>query len=160
VREFFRGWRRKAGLVTLVISVALVGAWMRSAIIADVIQLKHEDSYQFIGSMLGSMRWSRWTSPSVSGPQHSWVPSFVWDSHDANAFQGDAFEEAEVDWRWKWLGFEFLHATIRRPSGMNGQTSRWSVPYWSLVLPLTVVSAWLLISKPRAAKSAKESNRA
>ena len=29
-----------------------------------------------------------------------------------------------------------------------------SVPYWSLVLPLTLLSAWLILAKPRKAKAA------
>ena len=32
--------------------------------------------------------------------------------------------------------------------------SGWSVPYWSLVLPLTLLSAWLILIKPRKAKGA------
>lgn len=27
---------------------------------------------------------------------------------------------------------------------------RWSVPYWSVVVPLTLLTTWLLLSKPRA----------
>ncbi len=31
------------------------------------------------------------------------------------------------------------------------------IPYWSLVLPLTLLSAWLLLSKPRQTKPSTES---
>jgi len=27
-----------------------------------------------------------------------------------------------------------------------------SIPYWSIVIPMTLLSAWLLLSKPRVAK--------
>ena len=35
VREFFRGWRRKAGCVTLVMALVCVAGWVRSQMIAD-----------------------------------------------------------------------------------------------------------------------------
>jgi hypothetical protein len=36
MREFFRGWRRKAGLVTLVMACAVMAMWARSRFINDV----------------------------------------------------------------------------------------------------------------------------
>ncbi len=33
---------------------------------------------------------------------------------------------------------------------------RKTVPYWSLVLPLTLLSAWLILGKPRKVKPAAE----
>ena len=30
----------------------------------------------------------------------------------------------------------------------------WVIPYWLLVLPLTLLSAWLILAKPRKAKAA------
>ena len=34
------------------------------------------------------------------------------------------------------------------------ETPVWSIPYWSIVVPLTLLAAWLLLSKPRV-KSAR-----
>lgn len=35
-------------------------------------------------------------------------------------------------------------------ASLFGPKIRWSIPYWSFVIPLTLLSAWLLLSKPRA----------
>ena len=39
--------------------------------------------------------------------------------------------------------------------GMPIDEAEWCrIPYWSLVLPLTLLSAWLILAKPRKAKAA------
>ncbi len=35
MREFFRGWRRKVGCVTLVMACGLMGLWIRSGLMAE-----------------------------------------------------------------------------------------------------------------------------
>ncbi|MDB5348549.1 MAG: hypothetical protein JWP89_6926 [Schlesneria sp.] len=37
MREFFRGWRQKVGCVTMVVACFVLGLWMRSLRIRDVI---------------------------------------------------------------------------------------------------------------------------
>jgi len=37
MREFLRGWKRKAGCATLVTSLVLMGIWMRSQLQLDVV---------------------------------------------------------------------------------------------------------------------------
>lgn len=39
MREFFTGWRRKAGCITLVMSLALMAASSRSHVIEDLITI-------------------------------------------------------------------------------------------------------------------------
>ena len=38
MREFFKGWRRKMGCVTLLMVCALMGAWARSYSVFDSMQ--------------------------------------------------------------------------------------------------------------------------
>jgi hypothetical protein len=59
----------------------------------------------------------------------------------------------ESEWRgWdselqlEFVGFVFLKA---RAKWNDIQNSIWVIPYWSIVLPLTALSAYLLLSKPR-----------
>ena len=103
--EFFRGWRRKAGLATLAMALLLMAGWMRSYMNQEYVYVHRTPSHYKIISYDGRLRWVR----------------------------------DEMSYR---------------------QYELWSVPYWSLVLPLTLLSAWLILIKPRPAKSAKESNRA
>lgn len=66
----------------------------------------------------------------------------------------DVWQWPFIDWRWRMLGFghgidiggqksknNFLFHTL--------PTIVTVVPYWSIVLPLTAISAWLLLSKPK-----------
>lgn len=56
--------------------------------------------------------------------------------------------EDEPIWRWRLIGFEAGEFT----AAMTGSSSRvlfCSVPYWSIVLPLTLFSAWQLLSSQR-----------
>jgi hypothetical protein len=41
MREFFKGWRRKAGCVTLVLAGAILIVWMRSQLITDTHMVRH-----------------------------------------------------------------------------------------------------------------------
>ena len=102
--EFFRGWRRKAGLVTLAMACLLATGWMRSYV-------------------------------APSPPFSSWF-----ESRDGVLFLWNDILIEGVAW-----------------SGPRGALV--FISYWSLVLPLTLLSVWLILSKPWPAKSVKESNR-
>ena len=45
------------------------------------------------------------------------------------------------------MGFHFAKSTIDPPD--RGNLAIWIIPYWSIVIPLTLLSAWLLLSKQR-----------
>ncbi len=104
--EFFKGWRRKAGLVTLAMALLLTVAWMRSCVTSDVI---------------------------IS---HSQMPSTSFESCDGGL----------CCFQWTDTSTAAQHRTSRQ--------TLYFIPYWSLVLPLTLLSAWLLLVKPRKAKAA------
>jgi hypothetical protein len=53
----------------------------------------------------------------------------------------------------------FVYRVWSRTTGVH-EEEMYYVPHVAIVLPLTLVSGYLLLIKPRAAKSAKESNRA
>ena len=92
--EFFNGWRRKTGCVTLVMACLLTDGWILSASRTDIANFR------------------------LLGKQHI-VSS----------------EEQSIQW-----GAEVPHTIL---------WDVWYVPYWSVVLPLTLLAAWLLLSKPR-----------
>ena len=43
--EFFKGWRRKGGLVMLVLAMFVTFGWMRSNIIQDAIFVRQHQSW-------------------------------------------------------------------------------------------------------------------
>ena len=59
--------------------------------------------------------------------------------------------QAEIAERRELIGFHF-------ETGKVGHQSRYAVytiPYWSIVLPLTLISVFLLLSKPRKSNQMK-----
>ena len=123
MREFFQGWRRKAGLATLAMACLLTVAWMRSFVIGDRLQV----ASHFLISAGGGVEWQF----DRTGDLIDWT-------------------SAPVDPDGIFFLFR-MGSQIRRTIYLS---------YWSLVLPLTLLSAWLLLIKPRPAKSAKESSHA
>jgi hypothetical protein len=53
MREFFRGWRRKVGCVTLVMTCALMGLWMRSIRTFDEVLVGIGNAKYFVSSAQG-----------------------------------------------------------------------------------------------------------
>jgi hypothetical protein len=118
VGEFFTGWRRKAGCVTLAMALVLTVGWMRSRSYQDLL----------------------------------WIQSSY-----GNGIVYSASGGINVAWR---SGTTFTTPYGRISLQIDEGEHPGDVPYWRLVLPLTLLSAWLLLIKPRPAKPAKESNRA
>ena len=57
----------------------------------------------------------------------------------------------DMHWCWKWGGFNF-GAGKGDSMSYGRETELWCIPYWSLILPPTLLSAWLILGKPRKAK--------
>ena len=54
----------------------------------------------------------------------------------------DATEDDGLRWHWKWCGFGVYDWASEPVRAIE-------IPHWSVVLPLTVLSAYLLLIKPR-----------
>src|SRR5688572_23003842 len=116
VGEFLKGWRRKAGCVTLAMALLLAAAWMRS--------------YQYYDLLWLDTTFARGMVYSSTGGVSVW-----W--HQERRFS-----------------VPYGLQSIKVYKDEHGSQAE----YWQIVLPLTLLSAWLLLTKPRPAKSAKESN--
>ena len=84
MREFFKGWRRKAGCVTLVMVLLLTSAWIRSYVAGDVLRVEFRDSPRkalsyYAESVHGGVRlsrhWTYWTGDSFP-PTYRFGPCF------------------------------------------------------------------------------------
>ena len=118
--EFFKGWRRKAGLVTLAMALLLTVAWMRSRFTYDAIAFDIGSQQQLIISIEDSITW--WSFPDE-------IDDGNWVSISPSEWTEAADDFAEVQAK---LGFR-----------------EWIVPVWCMVLPLTLLSAWLILGKTR-----------
>ena len=121
--EFFNGWRRKAGLVTLAMALAVVGMWVRSSLVYDQCTWADSNHKNVVYSLNGEFGWLRWSTSRSQRLSFSSVPI---DTED------------ESKWR-------LIHDMIR---GMH-DAREWMCAYWCLAIPLTLLSAWLILIKPR-----------
>ena len=87
-------------------------------------------------------------------------PSMIWQSGKLSQIKSyeldengvmppiDPWESFKVDWKWDCAGFHFGSGTITRGT-RKLKCEQYIVPYWSIVVPLTLLSAYLLLTKPR-----------
>jgi hypothetical protein len=68
MREFFRGWRRKAGVFTLVLACAVTALWVRSLSCCDHIHwVSGIDEVQIIESTSGLIQWEKISGGMIEG---------------------------------------------------------------------------------------------
>ncbi|WP_010582197.1 hypothetical protein [Schlesneria paludicola] len=151
MREILRGWKRKTGLATLLLACLFCAGWIRGFFVEDVwqpptgVQLGnlHEDTIQYVfKSSAHGMTWEKFEG--LHGTKFGWQPGWGTDP----TMPTDEMENkviGDIKWRWRWGGFDF------RDSQRNDiHHTRSKIPYWPIVLPLTALATWLLLSKPGA----------
>jgi hypothetical protein len=156
MRAVFRGWRRKSGVLTLLMACAFTGLWARSDETSDVFGFPIINGMQHsIESTCEGIRSIR-STPLPRTSSIGWVLKKIAD-RDRNPRResvNDFWEYFDVDWRWDWAGFHFGGGKLK-PFFLafakldSGKAECSQIPYWSIVTPLTLLSAWLLLSKPR-----------
>ena len=111
--KFFHGWRRKIGVVTLLMACMFAVGW--------------------VTSLSGRLPSERGVSIEIE----------LWESRIDVVFNQIEFVESD-------------------PHNLIGtwEFRRIPIPYWSIVIPLTLLSAFLLLSKPRPRKRAAVINPA
>ena len=79
-------------------------------------------------------------------------PRMNWDAHDQIEFLVFPFAEQpgmkdwpSGDFRWRIGDFGWQDIS----TGPNNRWVHFVVPHWSIVIPLTLISLWLLLTKPR-----------
>ena len=131
--DFFKGWRRKIGVVSLVMACVFMGGWVRSFVFGDYFQWNC-GCCSTNGNLLI-------TPPDLSEIHWEWPE---WSVTNVSAAEEESTLN-EMPWKWRFMGFGdgefsiFFGAKIRVIL----------LPYWSLVIPLTLISAFLLLIKPR-----------
>ena len=119
MREFFHGWRRKAGCVLLVAAAALLGVWIRSGVIPDYMQYEWGGSVHTIKSENATLSWTSC------------------DSVERQEYMRLELRRQRTDHSGS--------IEIPLPRSYRKRT----VDYWSITLPLTLLSAYLILWKPR-----------
>jgi hypothetical protein len=142
--DFFHRWRRKAGCVMLVMACVLTLGWVRSCQFEEGFGFYTKDSIIGFTSNYRGLTWSRCVVQRFDSGGY-WE---LWDAQPKSPFDyiTDEYEGLITVWRRAWGGFDFgdCHEEFEAR-----RLIRWTIPYWSIVLPLTLISGWLLLSKSR-----------
>ena len=152
--EFFRGWRRNLGVVTLVMALVLMVGWIRSEVKGESLVIPLNKSTVYLQSYCGKLSaMQEVCQPRVRAVQYECRPLLSATDRHSFAFSSDE------KWKWKnpllrWSGIGFDFGKSLGYDGWgDGSPAPFqyvcTVPYWSLVIPLTLLSAYLLLSKPR-----------
>jgi len=142
--EFFHGWRRKAGCVLLVMALVFMGGWIRSRIIEDRVEystredttdiwISSDNEFGVIRHFVDQEKYSK-INPDETitlGPSYP-----TWST----APSGTA-EFSSLNGRRRWLGIGIADMETDDGSGYMCVTAC----YWSIALPLTLLSAYLLL---------------
>ena len=176
MREFFHGWRRKAGIVTLVMASALMGIWIRTRVIQDDLAIGQYYLFttrEGIGGQFARFRdglhflnridW--WTRPCSDLP----APVLPLDWRATIDFQPNEDDEVgdpppTADWHWQWLGFACAKSSMTQskytdggPIWVLGKVFYVVLPHWFFSISLTLLSAYLILipSRKRSPNASK-----
>jgi hypothetical protein len=150
MREFFRGWRRKVGMVTLLMALGFTGAWVRSLNIGDQFRIPSDDAtHSCIVSGHDGLVWFYFheTGRMHLSRSRNWYKSVKLMTRFYEDFfiKESNFIDADIiDWRVDFYGLCFAEG--HREGFRKGIAI---VPYRFIVIPLTAIAAFLLLSKPR-----------
>ena len=124
MREFFYGWRRKTGGFLLVMACVLMACWIRSLRFTDSIAFPIQKRQFIVSTYQGVVFWA--------GLDDS---SFEWSCEFSSPPDEPLFAVRD----------DQLLPAVESINGMDV----WTVPYWSVTIPLTLISAYLILWKPR-----------
>lgn len=160
MREFFKSWRRKAGCISLAMACVFMAGWFRSNKFVDTLTFCRNPgrtAYAIQSSRQG-ICWSK-EQQKLPGSlmNHKLFTSSAFSNGTVHSLD-TRFESSK--WRWRWWGFDFGENQYdqEKASQLGADYSPrvwivWIIPYWSIVLPLTLLSACLLLGKSRSART-------
>ena len=146
---FFHGWRRKLGCVILAVACLLTVGWVRSMIVRDFVDLGRVFKLPMNRGLLSGIENDRGhiafmrTDLRPEKLRVKQTPFEVRGNLRMNPAQ--AAEE----------GSEELAVLVdTEVTVMRVVTSPiFTVPYWSIVIPLTLISAWLLLRRSESSRT-------
>ena len=142
--EYVKPWRRKIGVLTMVMSCAFLGLWVRSLCCSDSIIIPLP-KYRII--LFDSLR-GRFYFQRVQSEQNLLSKS-VWTTLVPPRTERDvSIDETYNTNEWR-INFGLLEIGRWRNSQHRQTKLSIVISYWSIVIPLTLFSAFLLLRKPR-----------
>jgi len=171
--SFFHGWRRKVGCTLLVISLLFMIAWIRSFVVDDFvafpfeIETRHWSLVGLAGESQSVVLYGYWMEPT---PEHdpieiplassvTTIPDAQPEMHEldpADALSATVDAESLSD---EWIvaggGISIRSHTTTISCSLRAPVPLVIIPFRWFVIPLTLVSAFLILWKPRKRETAK-----
>lgn len=134
MRDFFKPWRRRLGVLTLVMACVFAAGWVRSLTVQDVCAVDFDSFAVYVVSV----------DHNLSAVVRSRDREFIWSPPFVASYKFEPFDDV-----CKSLNLNRVLANIRFGKGEEpgGSWTALSIPVYFFVLPLTLLSAWLLLSK-------------
>lgn len=143
MRGFFRGWRRKLGCVTLLLACVVTGWWIRSFYICDDIRVPGRTPAFHLFFTLPN--WFGWV----------WVENADGGVPPRYRSGKTAYSTTVHEYSYRPYRFVYGNVDPKHPLAQTMEAGpHFYLSYWMVVLPLTLLSAYLLLSKPRLRKTA------
>ena len=138
---YFHGWRRKFGVVMLVMATVFACGWLRSFYVTDMIIFPTATA---LTSWISDQQGLAWLVEVQTDEEHK---ALMYDIDVPFIVSPIFFQTSPDGWNMKWSFCGFVYFNGDRPELTDtGQF----IPHWSIVIPLTLLSVYLLLSKPRS----------
>ena len=150
--ELFRRWKRKVGVLTLAIACVFAAGWVRSLSDGDVFSTKLNGEYYTLRSTNSSLQFHH-----EKKELHLTALSFNGSSLTGEIVVDQIGTLEKSPWWQTFRKFEGNSFLATAPSSIESSLPKaWlSVPFGLIVIPLTLISAWLLLSMPRKSNQKK-----
>ena len=139
--EVIRGWKRKAGLVTLAMTCLLTVGWLRSLSLFEEVDFPNRGRVtDALISYQGTLNWQRIYIRDGWDIRESVFRFRSVPIQDHDPYRILGFEDL------KWRG-ELFGIGLRSFYANRLESHYFTIPYWCLISLLTALSAWFLLSK-------------
>ena len=138
MKEFIRGWKRKIGVMTLVMACLSMSGLIRSYSVRDTVNCWAVRRIPvLLISTSGFILWGKlFLDPGTGSTFAYWTTDVIADPNTVIEISND--DASHLRW---FSVVTFTSSTHSYPV--------WATSYWCFILPLTLISLWLLLSKPR-----------
>lgn len=146
--NYFKPLRRKIGVLTLVIACMFAAGWLRSYSYIDIV------ASSVGGTKLVFMSGSQKLRLIFPGER---MLQMVATIQDPEGERINGWIIAGAPWETKKFSVRSEAGRIVKVNSLDVKQEQFLlIPFWSIVLPLTLLSAWLLFSKPRQPETPTE----
>ncbi len=159
--DFFKSWRRRVGVITLVLACVFVAGWVRSLRVSDLVtmhivvdRIRGQDAVSavYLHTVPNYLLFRRTCQAIGNVPASKWIKHLKIPTLSLGGPTQtlEEFISSKGHWSLGLIGTDTPRSLVN-PNGKLDWV--YAIPYWSIVVPLTLLSTWLMLSRPRAKKA-------